>query len=500
MLSLFDHLNNDYWNFITKHHQIKNSQNLLYYSQSKIHIIVIENKYIEVNSLDLDSFLGSFTCYDVLKEYSLEEYSLEIGSIIWKKFEEDIIKWEVRGFIKKLNLKKLHDDSIKPEVIEDLIKRITKIEELENQWKIEDYEKVSNKWKIKIQELVKNFKIEDFEEDSNKWKINIERSEKELINQKIKIELGVYIIKQITKIEEPKEEQKIKIEKLVKDFIKGIKIEESKGKLVKDFIKSFEIEEPKEEQKIKIEKLAKNFAKGIKVEKLDEFIEQIIQIINIDDSKKDFEKVIEEIIKEIVAINKESVNDFIKKRVEEIQQTDGKTTEIEESVINTIKVKESVEIFELIKRITKIEESMKPDYFNEEITEIVKNNITKNEKLVKGFINRIHEIKFWDKDSDKWKIKIKSKTKLWIDENLIGLICAGNEEIETTTCKGGIDIIEIKIINDDICILIIIGIFIFHLQCGTKKTGIFQLHIMQQPMAQTTQNLYILKLETSLFY
>ncbi len=235
LLSLFDHFsNNMIWKSITKHYQNlclnENNQeckteclpSLFFYdSESKNYIFVIVEGYVwkfkfDQSSLEIlkDNNFGynnyedehlNFTklsnLQDVLGEYQLEKDSI-IGKIKIEELEKQKFKFdeiaenqinvkEIEESVRELINNILANDPNKTieEPVIDFVKRITNIEESENnhrEWKtkiekitkIKKEEKDHNKWKNKIEELRKDFtnriiKIEEFAKDPDKFKIKI---------------------------------------------------------------------------------------------------------------------------------------------------------------------------------------------------------------------------------------------------------------------------------------------------------------------------------------
>src|SRR6266498_3022573 len=180
LLSLFDHFsNNMIWKSITKHYQNlclnENNQeckteclpSLFFYdSESKNYIFVI-----------VEGYVWKF------KFEELEKQKFKFDEIAENQINVKEIEESVRELINNI-LANDPNKTIEEPVI-DFVKRITNIEESENNHR---------EWKTKIEkDLVKDFnelitKIEKEDKDHNKWKNKIEELRKDFTKRIIKIE------------------------------------------------------------------------------------------------------------------------------------------------------------------------------------------------------------------------------------------------------------------------------------------------------------------------
>jgi len=283
------------------------------------------------------------------------------------------------------------------------------------------------------------------------------------------------------------------------------------------------------EQKTKIEESVKNIIKEIKLVKINgiekHFIERITKINGskedfikgeIVNSVKNFIKAIEitKIVKEIKKTKITNIEKSVKNFITELDESETEMPVIED--INIIKIKESIKNVAFTEEITELKESKDDPIKLKTIIKKFVEIITKNEELTKDFIERMIKIVESEKNSDKWEIKIEElkkefikrimiiegnpnkwgikieKKQLWVDEDLIHLICTG---IERTIYKDGIDIIASKIINsNNIVLLTSMGIFIFYLNKGLISLNYFYpIHNLKQSIKNISKMIGYLK-------
>ena len=204
---------------------------------------------------------------------------------------------------------------------EELVELANNFKSSKHDWKTRIGKSIETKidnWTAKIKKSIKD------------WTVEIEKLEKELIKQKIKIELEKYFIKQITKIEESDGDQSTNIKELVKNFTEKIKITKIEDLEEDDFIINLE----KDTTIKQIEGLTKDFIKRI----------EISEVLKLEGTIKQISVLVKNFIKEI------AVKIFIK-QITEVKKSKKESEDIKILMNTFIKDINMIKIDEFVKNI-----------------------------------------------------------------------------------------------------------------------------------------------------